>query len=118
MPFCFSIPSIPSIPSIRTARSVTQQDPSHSKIRQLQTIALNHSHHDLPHPAPPLRLLLRLSVHFIAFALYSSFGLPAEIVAPELIGFLLVKRHPDGELLCGVTEETETYCQSEPTCDP
>jgi DNA-3-methyladenine glycosylase len=37
-------------------------------------------------------------------------------VAPELIGCLLVKRQPDGELLWGVIVETEAYCQSEPAC--
>jgi DNA-3-methyladenine glycosylase len=38
------------------------------------------------------------------------------VVAPELIGCLLVKRQPDGELLWGVIVETEAYCQSEPAC--
>jgi len=37
-------------------------------------------------------------------------------VAPELIGCLLVKRQPSGELLWGVIVETEAYCQSEPAC--
>jgi DNA-3-methyladenine glycosylase len=44
------------------------------------------------------------------------FARPAEQVAPDLIGCLLVKRHPDGELLWGVIVETEAYCQSEPAC--
>jgi DNA-3-methyladenine glycosylase len=41
---------------------------------------------------------------------------PAEEVAPELIGCLLVKRQAGGELLRGVIVETEAYCQSEPAC--
>jgi len=44
------------------------------------------------------------------------FARPAEQVAPELIGCLLVKRQADGELLWGVMVETEAYCQSEPAC--
>jgi len=46
----------------------------------------------------------------------SFFARPAEVVAPELIGCLLVKRQPNGELLWGVIVETEAYCQSEPAC--
>ena len=46
----------------------------------------------------------------------SFFCRPAERVAPELIGCLLVKRQPTGELLWGVIVETEAYCQSEPAC--
>jgi DNA-3-methyladenine glycosylase len=38
------------------------------------------------------------------------------VVAPELIGCLLVKRQAGGELLWGVIVETEAYCQSEPAC--
>jgi len=41
---------------------------------------------------------------------------PAEVVAPELIGCLLVKRQPKGELLWGVVMETEAYSQEEPAC--
>ena len=41
---------------------------------------------------------------------------PAEQVATELIGCLLVRRQADGELLWGVIVETEAYCQSEPAC--
>jgi len=44
------------------------------------------------------------------------FARPAEVVAPELIGCLLVKRQPEGELLRAVIVETEAYCQSEPAC--
>jgi hypothetical protein len=46
----------------------------------------------------------------------SFFASPAEQVAPELIGCLLVKRQANGELLWGVVVETEAYCQSEPAC--
>ena len=38
------------------------------------------------------------------------------MVAPELIGCLLVKRQTDGDLLWGVIVETEAYSQSEPAC--
>ena len=41
---------------------------------------------------------------------------PAEVVAPELIGCLLVKRQADGELLWGVIVETEAYSQDDPAC--
>jgi DNA-3-methyladenine glycosylase len=44
------------------------------------------------------------------------FARPAEVVAPELIGCLLVKHQAGGELLWGVIVETEAYCQSEPAC--
>ena len=46
----------------------------------------------------------------------SFFARPAEVVAPELIGCLLVKRQPTGELLWGVIVETEAYSQGEPAC--
>ena len=46
----------------------------------------------------------------------SFFARPAEMVAPELIGCLLVKRQPGGELLWGVIVETEAYSQAEPAC--
>ena len=39
---------------------------------------------------------------------------PAEVVAPELIGCLLVKRQADGELLWGLIVEMEAYSQDEP----
>jgi len=39
----------------------------------------------------------------------SFFARPAEQVAPQLIGCLLVKRQPNGELLWGVVVETEAY---------
>ena len=38
------------------------------------------------------------------------------MVAPELIGCLLVKRQASGELLWGVLVETEAYSQEEPAC--
>jgi len=44
------------------------------------------------------------------------FARPAEQVAPDLIGCLLVKRQPSGELLWGVIVETEAYSQEEPAC--
>ena len=44
------------------------------------------------------------------------FARPAEQVAPELIGCLLVKRQPSGELLWGVIVETEAYSQDDPAC--
>jgi len=46
----------------------------------------------------------------------SFFARPAEPVAPQLIGCLLVKRQPNGELLWGVIVETEAYSQEEPAC--
>ena len=47
---------------------------------------------------------------------HSFFARPAEQVAPELIGCLLVKRQRSGELLWGVIVETEAYSQAEPAC--
>jgi DNA-3-methyladenine glycosylase len=44
------------------------------------------------------------------------FQRPAEVVAPDLIGCLLVRRQSEGGLLWGVIVETEAYCQSEPAC--
>lgn len=46
----------------------------------------------------------------------SFFSRPAEVVAPELIGCLLVKRQATGALLWGVIVETEAYSQDEPAC--
>jgi DNA-3-methyladenine glycosylase len=46
----------------------------------------------------------------------SFFARPAEVVAPELIGCLLVKRQPEGGPLWGVIVETEAYSQAEPAC--
>ena len=47
---------------------------------------------------------------------HSFFARPAELVAPELIGCLLVKRQATGELLWGVIVETEAYSQDDPAC--
>ena len=44
------------------------------------------------------------------------FARPCEQVAPELLGCLLVKRPPTGELLWGVIVETEAYSQEERAC--
>ena len=44
----------------------------------------------------------------------SFFCRPAEVVGPELIGCLLVKRQLSGELLWGVIVETEAYSQDDP----
>ena len=41
---------------------------------------------------------------------------PAELVAPDLIGCLLVKRQTGGSLLWGVVVETEAYSQDDPAC--
>jgi len=46
----------------------------------------------------------------------SFFTRPAKLVAPELIGCLLVKRQANGELLWGVVVETEAYSQDDPAC--
>ncbi len=46
----------------------------------------------------------------------SFFCRPAEVVGPELIGCLLVKRQADGGLLWGVIVETEAYAQDDPAC--
>jgi len=68
---------------------------------KLSTFPKSHSHsHQDPPSASPL----------------SFFARPAEVVAPELIGCLLVKRQPNGELLWGVVVETEAYSQEEPAC--
>ncbi len=44
------------------------------------------------------------------------FARPAQLVAPDLIGCLLVKRQPSGDLLWGVIVETEAYSQDDPAC--
>ncbi|TCD55382.1 hypothetical protein CWE17_11270 [Synechococcus sp. BS56D] len=41
---------------------------------------------------------------------------PAELVAPNLIGCLLVKRQDEGSLLWDVIVEAEAYSQEEPAC--
>ena len=72
--------------------------------------ATRQHHSALPHKATPIATTP--SQHLPQ----SFFARPAEQVAPELIGCLLVKRQPTGELLWGVIVETEAYCQSEPAC--
>ena len=47
---------------------------------------------------------------------HAFFARPAAVVAPDLIGCLLVKRQADGELLWGVIVETEAYSQDDPAC--
>ena len=47
---------------------------------------------------------------------HALFARPAEQVAHDLIGCLLVKREPARELLWGVIVETEAYSQEEPAC--
>lgn len=46
----------------------------------------------------------------------SFFARPADVVAPDLIGCLLVKRQASAPLLWGVIVETEAYSQEEPAC--
>ncbi len=46
----------------------------------------------------------------------SFFARPCQQLAPELIGFLLVKRQPSFAFLWRMIVETEAYCQSEPAC--
>ena len=57
----------------------------------------------LAHPYTATPLATTLSQHLP----HAFFARPAEVVAPELIGCLLVKRQPTGELLWGVIVETE-----------
>ena len=47
---------------------------------------------------------------------HSFFARPAEQVALDLIGCLLVRRWGDGSCRWGVIVETEAYCQSDPAC--
>jgi len=46
----------------------------------------------------------------------SFFARPAQVVASELIGCLLVKRQANSVLLWEVVVETEAYSQEEPAC--
>ncbi len=62
-------------------------------------------------PSPPAIPSAAATVLPTAF-----FARPAEVVGPELIGCLLVKRQPDGAPLWGVIVETEAYSQAEPAC--
>ena len=45
---------------------------------------------------------------------HDFFCRPPEVVAPELIACLLVKRQTDGSLLWGVVVETEAYSKDDP----
>ncbi len=67
----------------------------------------------LPHQATPIATTPSQQLPALP---QSFFVRPAEQVAPDLIGCLLVKRQPSGELLWGVIVESEAYCQSEPAC--
>ena len=66
-----------------------------------------------PIATPPAKNLPQSLFQYLP---HSFFRRPAEQVAPELIGCLLVKRQAGGELLRAVIVETEAYCQSEPAC--
>lgn len=46
----------------------------------------------------------------------SFYERPADVVGPEMVGCLLVKRQDDGSLIWGVIVETEAYSQGEPAC--
>ena len=46
----------------------------------------------------------------------SFFARHAKIVAPDLVGCILIKREINGNLLSGVIVETEAYSQEEPGC--
>jgi len=61
-------------------------------------------------------IILPFSIPYSLCLYPSFFASPAAQVAPELIGCLLVKRQPNGELLWGVIAETEAYSQEEPAC--
>ncbi|MDG2991127.1 DNA-3-methyladenine glycosylase [Candidatus Synechococcus calcipolaris G9] len=41
---------------------------------------------------------------------------PCEIVSPELIGCILVRRRSDGQIYRGMIVETEAYVQGDPAC--
>ncbi len=47
---------------------------------------------------------------------FSFFCRPSELVAPDLIGCLLVKKKENGQYLYGVIVETEAYSQNEAAC--
>ena len=81
--------------------------PRYEAVRSLFQLPLHSAHYcyvasQSPKPPPiATNLSQRLPLSF--------FARPAEQVAPELIGCLLVKRQPTGELLWGVIVETEAY---------
>lgn len=62
-------------------------------------------------------IVIALPVRLVIPALPRCFfARPAERVAPDLVGCVLVKRQADGNLLCGVIVETEAYSQDDPAC--
>ncbi len=67
----------------------------------------------LPDPATPIATA---PIQDLPALPQSFFARPAEQVAPDLIGCLLVKRQPMGGLLWGVIVETEAYSQDDPAC--
>jgi DNA-3-methyladenine glycosylase len=85
-------PSCPSLQRLQALLSTTSQCQPYG-----------HLHSHPVHPRPPKAAPI-LFCHL------------AEVVAPELIGCLLVRRQPSGELLWGVLVETEAYSQEEPAC--
>jgi len=56
------------------------------------------------------------SHHTLPALLQTFFARPAELVAPELIGCLLVKRQANGELLWGVIAEARKNSDFRPQC--
>jgi len=78
------------------------------KSQQLPTISPSHKPRQypvaLPHPATPI---VNKPIQDLQALPQSFFARPAEQVAPDLIGCLLVKRQPTGEQLWGVIVETE-----------
>ena len=67
-------------------------------------------------PFPIATPIATTPIHDLPALPQSFFCRPAEVVAPDLIGCLLVKCQADGELLWGVIVETEAYAQDEPAC--
>lgn len=76
--------------------------------------------HAAPLVCPNLRKLhppgFPIATHAFPVLPQAFFARPAEVVAPELIGCLLVKRQADDELLWGMVVETEAYSQDDPAC--
>ncbi len=68
------------------------------------------------HTSPPRSPAAPIASQSLPALPPSFFTRPAELVAPELIGCLLVKCQATGELLWGVIVETEAYSQAEPAC--
>ena len=65
---------------------------------------------------PPLKKATPIATTPSQHLTQSFFARPAEVVALELIGCLLVKRQASVEILWGEIVETEAYCRSEPAC--